>query len=167
MKDFRLASVCMRSVVGDTDANLRSILSYARKAKAAGADLVVFPELSLTGYSMTDPPEGMPLDSSEVLAAASASDGIAICFGFVDDGRHIAQAVAEGGRIAGVYRKTHLGFMEAEAMRAGRSLDVIPTTFANLGIQLCWESHFPDITRTYAMRGADMVLMPTASGLAA
>ena len=167
MRDFRLASVCMRSVVGDVDANLGSILSYSRKAKASGAGMVVFPEMSLTGYSMADPPEGLSVRSPEVRKVVDAADGIAVCFGFADDEGFISQAVAEDGRIAGVYRKTHLGFREAEVMNAGRSLDVIRTSMANIGIQLCWESHFPDVTRTYAMRGADIVLMPTASGLPA
>lgn len=165
MRDFRLAAVCMRSVVGDVDSNLRSILSHIAEAKRSGADMAVFPEMSLSGYSMGSPPEGLPYDSEPVLAVSEAADGIAVCFGFADDRGHIAQAVAEDGRIVGVYRKTHLGYSEAEAMRAGDSLDVIRTSVADIGIQLCWESHFPDITRTYAMRGADLVLIPTASGL--
>ncbi len=166
MEDIRLAAVCMRSVAGDFGANAQSILESIGRAKASGADLVVFPEMSLSGYSMDAVPRGLSLESEEVGRVLDASDGIAVCFGFADDRGHIAQAVAEDGEIAGVYRKTHLGFREAERMRPGDSLDVIRTSVADIGIQLCWESHFPEITRTYAIRGADIVLMPTASGLA-
>jgi len=165
MKDLRLASICMNSVAGDVDGNLRSILSRIGEAKDAGADVAVFPEMSLSGYSMERAPVGMARDSEEVSAVAEAAEGIVVCFGFADDEGFIAQAVAEDGRVVGVYRKTHLGYREAEVMRAGDSLDVIRTSVADIGIQLCWESHFPDITRTYALRGADLVLMPTASGL--
>ena len=165
MKDFRLATVCMRSIAGDAEANLRSMLAYIDKAEAAGAGMVVFPEMSLSGYSMASPPEGLSFDSEEVRAVSEASKGTIVCFGFADDEGYMTQAVAEDGRIVGAYRKTHLGYREAEVMRPGDSLDVICTSVADIGIQLCWESHFPDITRTYAMRGADVVLMPTASGL--
>ncbi len=165
MKDFRLAAVCMHSVAGDVDANLASMLAHIVRAKAAGADMVVFPEMSLTGYSMAEAPVGLAADSSAVRAVVEAADGTIICFGLADDEGYITQLVAEDRKVVGSYRKTHLGYREAERMKAGDSLDVIHTSVADVGIQLCWESHFPDMTRTYAMRGADIVLMPTSSGL--
>ena len=50
-------------------------------------------------------------------------------------------------------------------MVPGDSLDVIRTSKAVLGIQVCWEAHFPEISCTYALKGADILLMPFASGL--
>ena len=166
MEDLRIDSVCMRSDVGDVEGNLESILSRIESSSRSGADLVLFPEMSLTGYSMSADVRLMSSGSREVREVVGATEsGPCVCFGFADEERHIVQAVAEKGRIVGFYRKTHLGAMEAERMVPGDSLDVIRTSKAVIGIQMCWESHFPDITSTYAVQGADLVLMPHASGL--
>ena len=166
MEDLSIALSCMRSEAGDITGNLDSMLRRIREAERLGADLIVFPELSLTGYSMS--PGGfcsIERDSPEIGILERASAGIAVCFGYADKEGYIVQAIAEGGKTAGEYRKTHLGEAEAARMKPGDSLDIIHTRKADIGIQLCWESHFPDITRTYAVEGADLVLMPTASGL--
>ncbi len=166
MEDLRIDAVCMRSDVRDVEGNLESILSRIDASSRSGADLVLFPEMSLTGYSMASDVRLLSPDSPEVRAVVEATEsGPCVCFGFADEGRRIVQAVAEKGRIVGMYCKTHLGAMEAERMVQGESLDVIRTSKAVVGIQMCWESHFPEITGTYALKGADLVLMPHASGL--
>ena len=73
--------------------------------------------------------------------------------------------MVEDGRILGTYHKTHLGERESEAIVPGDRLDVIRTSKAVIGLQVCWEIHFPEIAGTYALKGADMILMPSASGL--
>ncbi len=161
-----IALSCMRSEAGNIAGNLESMLRRAEEAEALGADMIVFPELSLTGYAVSS--GGIfraEEDSPEFRSLVAASRGISICFGYVDSGLHIVQAIAEEGKIAGGYMKTHLGDAESKRLVPGNSLGIIRTRKAAIGIQLCWESHFPDITRTYASEGADLVLMPTASGL--
>lgn len=109
----------------------------------------------------------MPDDDPRIGAILdkSSDTGMCICFGYVGRGPTIRQAVAENGRLIGHYDKTHLGDREETVIEAGRELNTIETSRAVLGIQLCWESHFPEITTTYALKGADIVLMPFASGL--
>lgn len=168
MRDLRLTMVCMNSCVGDLDGNLSRILTVCDEASGKESDMVCFPELGLTGYSMPgsasfetpddDPRIGAILDKS-------SDTGMCICFGYVGRGPTIRQAVAENGRLIGHYDKTHLGDREETVIEAGCRLDTIETSKAVLGIQLCWESHFPEITTTYALKGADIVLMPFASGL--
>lgn len=168
MDEVRLSMVSMNSVTGDIEGNLSRMLSFCEAASDAGADIVCFPELCIPGYSMPDS-AGLvtPVDGPEVgrIIDVSAETGMCICFGYVDDGPHIAQSVVEGGRLLGTYHKTHLGEREALAMVPGDSLRTIRTSRAVIGLQVCWEIHFPEISGTYALQGADIILMPSASGL--
>lgn len=167
MLPMRICMAPMRSVVGDIDGNLGRILSICDRAQDSGADLVCVPELSLTGYGMPGS-RGLSMDASHPairrIVERSAS-GISVCFGFVDSRGCIAQAVAEDGGIAGIYRKTHLGERETGVMTPGGALPVIHLKKAVVGISICWEAHFPEVCGTYALKGADLVLMPFASGL--
>ncbi len=168
MEKVRISMVCMNSRLGDIGDNTAAILGYARKAKDAGSDIVCFPEMSLTGYSMPRSFDyAVPSDSPEVGRIVEASRDLDMCivFGFAETGRHIAQAVAEKGELLGIYRKTHLGQNEKEHAVPGSELPVFRTSKAVIGIQLCLESHFPEVSGTYAYKGADVILMPHASGL--
>ena len=168
MKDLRLTMVCMNSRVGDLDGNLSRALTVCDEASSKESDIVCFPELGLTGYSMPGSASfEMPDDDPRIGAILdkSSDTDMCICFGYVGRGPTIRQAVAENGRLIGHYDKTHLGDREETVIEAGRELNTIETSRAVLGIQLCWESHFPEITTTYALKGADIVLMPFASGL--
>ncbi len=168
MRDLRLTMVGMNSLVGDLQGNLSSMMCFCDRAHSEGTDMICFPELSLPGYSM---PWSSELVTSEdgpefgAILDKSAETGMCICFGYVGEGRTISQAVVEDGRVLGIYSKTHLGDREEPVMTPGKALDVIRTSRADLGIQICWEAHFPEITATYALKGADIVLMPFASGL--
>ena len=168
MRDLRLSMACTNSRVGDIDRNLSRMLEQCEEAHRADTDILCFPELSLTGYSMPGS-ASLTMDEDHPairrLLGFTEDAGMCICFGFVGEGRTIRQAVAEDGAIIGTYDKTHLGDREEAVMTPGQSLDVIRTSRAVIGIQLCWESHFPEITTTYALKGADVVLMPFASGL--
>lgn len=160
--------VSMTSRVGDFEGNLRSMMGFCDCAHSEGTDIICFPELSLTGYSMPasaslvsgpdDPLVGAVIDKS-------AETGMCICFGYVGEGPAIRQAVVEDGRVVGIYDKTHLGDKEEAVMVPGDSLDVFRTSRAVIGVQLCWEAHFPEISTTYALKGTDIILMPFASGL--
>mgnify|MGYP004664341069 CR=1 FL=1 len=166
MKNLRVAACCMNSVVGDISGNSEKMCAIIRKA--SDSDLILFPELCLTGYAM---PRSMHFcldeDSYEIskILDCSSENGIIICFGYADREHHIRQVVAENGCIVGRYDKTHLGEREINSVIPGNTLEPICTSKVRLGIQICWESHFPEITGTYALKGADIILMPHASGL--
>ena len=168
MEPLRLTMVSMNSAVGDAEGNVSGMLALCDEASSGGTDMICFPELCVPGYSMPGSSElVMSADCPEIgrIVDKSAETGMCICFGYVDEGPRIAQAVAEDGRLLGVYHKTHLGERESACMVPGDSLDVIRTSKAVIGLQVCWEIHFPEIAGTYALKGADIVLMPAASGL--
>ena len=168
MDRMRLSMVSMNSRVGDIGGNLDRIVHTMTDLASDDVDLVCFPELSLTGYSTEHSPGlARGIDDPTVMSIVDATSdmGIAVCFGFVEEGPYITQVVAEDGRLVGSYRKTHLGEREAPVFLSGDSLEPIRTRKAVLGIQTCWESHFPLISMEYAMKGVDLILMPHASGL--
>src|SRR5881628_101459 len=110
---MRLALAQMNSVVGDLDGNRDRILARLDKAKRAGADLVLFPELAVTSY----PPEDLLLRPGFIRAAAKTTEEIArACRGIValvgaphfDRDLYNACYVCAGGEIKGVYRKRFL-----------------------------------------------------------
>src|SRR5262245_39890914 len=111
-KRLRLALAQINSLVGDIDGNARIISNWIDRARNAGADIVVFPELALTGY----PPEDLLLKPQFIDANLAALErivegthDIAAIIGFVDrqDDIFNAAAVAANGRLAGVYRKMY------------------------------------------------------------
>lgn len=168
MEPLRITMVPLHSRIGDIEGNLAKMLSRCDEAEGNGADLVCFPELSLTGYAMPSSRDlAMSEDHPALASISERTEGseLSICFGYVDAEGHIVQAVASKGRIIGRYRKTHLGEREQGVMTPGDSFPIIDIGKAKVGISICWEAHFPEIAGTYALEGADMILMPFASGL--
>src|SRR6185503_3912364 len=107
--DLRIALAQMNAVVGDIDGNAAKIQDMTTQAREAGAQLVVFPELALTGY----PPEDLLLKRSFISRAQSALEGLEIggttaIVGFPEaaDGHvYNAAAVVADGAVQAIYRK--------------------------------------------------------------
>ena len=168
MEPMRIMMVPMHSRIGDIEGNLSTMLDRCDEAERAGADLICFPELSLTGYSMPSSRDmAIPGDHPPLASISERTEGssLSVCFGYVDAGGHIVQAMASRGRITEEYRKTHLGEREQGVMTPGDSFPIIDIGKAKVGISICWEAHFPEIAGMYALGGADIILMPFASGL--
>lgn len=162
----------MRCEKGAIEANLDRHLQIVTQARAAGFDLVVFPEMSLTGSAdpATHPGRLVPLDHPAIgtLAAASADSDLAVCFGIAEraaDGRaHITQLIAAAGRIAGLQRKRHLGDGE-EAFRAAAGAVVVQHAGTGIGVAICAESGYDDPFDDAVAGGARLILFPAAPGL--
>ena len=172
MKSVVVAAVQMKSELGDIERNAAAMRFWIARAAEAGAAFVFFPEGSLSGYTMGDPGEAaIEADDARVLALESyASDlGIAVGYGFAEcvesqERPYLSYVVASGdGRLA--YRKTHLGSREREFYAAGDALPVAWLGGVNLGVQLCWEAHIPDIASTLRAQGAELIVSPHAGGL--
>ena len=111
---------------GEIDRNLDTHLTLLRQAAATGCDLVLFPEMSLTGSADPWPGRGLliSLDHPAVAAMSEATDGLgtAACFGIAErtpaGTPHITQVIAADGQLLGIQRKRHLGEGEEEFMAA-------------------------------------------------
>jgi NAD+ synthase (glutamine-hydrolysing) len=170
---LRVALAQIDSRVGDLEGNAAKIAAYVDRARDAGAELVLFPELALTGY----PPEDLLLKehflqmTAEALAAlAPASEGIVALVGFPErtDDVHNALAVLSGGELRAVYRKSVLPnygvFDEQRYFQLGDGGAVLELGGARLGLTICEDIWTPGPPASdEALAGASLVLNASAS----
>jgi NAD+ synthase (glutamine-hydrolysing) len=170
---MRLALAQINTVVGDLDGNRRRILDRLGEARDAGADLVLFPELAVTGY----PPEDLLLRPSFVAAArrsleeiAAATDGIAALVGvpWYDGDLYNACAVCSGGALAAVYRKRFLPnygvFDEDRYFAPARDLLLLRFGDVVVGPTICEDVWQPGPPATdLALGGAQLIANLSAS----
>lgn len=171
MRDVRIAAVCMTSLLGEIEGNLRKTARFVEEASSRGAEIVCFPELSLCGYTLQDP--GRCCAPSRREAIVREVEGLArernvlILAGLVETegagNPFISHLVAAPEGSLGLYRKTHLSPQEREVFRPGDDLRTFTHRGITFGIELCYESHFPEITTTLALKGAEIVFLPHAS----
>jgi NAD+ synthase (glutamine-hydrolysing) len=170
---LRIALAQLNAVVGDLDGNRDRILRDLERARAARADLVVFPELAATGY----PPEDLLLRPGFVRAAresveriAAATDGIVALVGTPWFDRDLANAcaVCADGRVQAVYRKQFLPnygvFDEHRYFAEGRDLVVLRLGDVLVGITICEDVWQPGPPATdLALAGAQLIVNLSAS----
>ncbi len=148
---------------GELEANVTA----ARKAiEAADADLVAFPEMFLGGFHI----RRLRPVSPEALArigAAARSAGVTVVIGgpeAVDGGlANSAFVLGPDGALAGVYRKTHLFGAERGAFVPGDELAPIEVAGRRLGVSVCFDVEFPEVARTLALRGAEVLVTISAN----
>ncbi len=169
---MRTLLVAMRCGQGDLGRNLTAHLWMLDHAASAGGELVLFPEMSLTGSAdpVTHPEWLIGLDHPAVaaLAEATGQTGVGACFGVAerspDGDPYIAQVFAVAGRVAGVQRKRYPGEGE-EAFTAGTEPAVFAQGGVKFGVALRAEAGFDEPFDAAAAGGARLVLFPAAPGL--
>lgn len=175
MNDLRLALLQCESRPGDVPLNLRRLDRACRQAAAAGARLLVTPEMFLTGYDIGRPlaaalAEPMDGTRARAVAAIARRHGIAVAFGHPERGPrgevfNTAACVDADGRVLGSHRKTHLfGELDRRMFSAGAG-DEAPFDLHGwkIGLLVCYDVEFPENVRRLALRGADLVVVPTAN----
>ena len=170
MKSIRMALVQMMSQVGDVAGNLAPMRGFVEQAAAEGAQLVCFPETSLTGYGSSRA-HGLALSrsSTEVLELFDLADslGIAVCFGLFERDEGGKVFIAQPLHVSGStlwHRKTHLGSKEQKTVTPGEMVETISVFGVQVGVEVCWETRFPELASIQRAQGAEVVLMPFASG---
>ena len=161
--------------LGDLEHNLALHLEYIERARSQGVDLLIFPELSLTGYQVQDlvPEVAMRADASDSVFAAllDASHDIDIVFGFAhEDARnrfYIANAYLAGGAALHIHHKLYLPtyamFDESRYFAQGNSVRAFDTRFGRVGMLICED--FWHVSPPYLLwlDGADMLILNSAS----
>jgi predicted amidohydrolase len=165
-----LLAACV-AAKGDAAGNLARHVELLEAAAAWGCDVAVFPEFSLTGSvdPARRPEHALGVDAAPVrdLVAASGRTGVAAVFGIAEragDGHFITQLYAHGGRLAGTYRKRHLGEDEA-AYRSGTADGVFRLGGVPFGITICAEGGVDLPWASAAAGGARVVFYCSAPGL--
>lgn len=173
MKKSRVILAQTNPSLGDVGANLEGHLRQIDEAAAAGANAVLFPELSLTGYFLKDQTYelAMSLDAEILSRVAEKSRSIAVGAGFVErsaDGRYYnAYAYFEGGKIVHVHRKVHLVsyglFEETRDFAAGTSFESFDTGLGRVGILICEDLWHMPSSYLHFLQGAETLLVPSCS----
>lgn len=171
------------SVPRDKPATVAKLVAVVRDAAAAGADLVIFPELALNSWgecgdcASAHAPCGWHLEQAEtadgdactVIAEAARSFGIHVIYGFEEsDARdpgvlhNSANVVAPTG-LVGTYRKLHLGIpLETDRFTPGDALPVFQTELGPIGVSICYDFYNnPELSRVLALKGARLLVNPT------
>jgi NAD+ synthase (glutamine-hydrolysing) len=159
--------------LGVVQANLDKHLSIAAEARASGADLLVFPELSLTGYALQDlVPAVAHRPGDEVFnPLLKASRDLDMVVGFVEeDHRHrffISSAYLSGGRFVHVHRKVYLPtyglFDEGRFFAFGSEVRAFDTRFGRAGMLICEDFWHASPPYLLWLDGADLFLLASAS----
>src|SRR5579885_2119346 len=168
---LRVALAQINVTVGDLEGNVQSMLDSMRQAHAAGAHIVCFPELALTGY----PPEDLLLKPGfvddnlrkldELIQASRDLPGLTAVIGFVDRDHDIynAAAVISEGKLCGVYHKHYLPnygvFDENRYFAAGRKAPIFLMNGVHVGINICEDVWYPTGPMTLqAHAGAEVII---------
>lgn len=167
MKDIIVAAASVRNCIGQPDASIVAMDPWVRLAAEQGAGLILFPELNMSGY-VTAPvaaqiAETVPGPSTEKVAALARKYGITVAFGLIEREENSAFCthvlVGPQGYI-GKQRKIHVPAQEQPFWQAGASIDVFDIGPAKIGITICRDAFFDEMTRTLYFLGAEIVLMP-------
>jgi len=171
MRDVLVAAVCMHSEPGEVEKNLERIQSFVHEASKRSASVVLFPELSVSGYTLQEPASIYDLARSrailEKIVCMAQDAKLTVLAGMVEISQEgcpsITQVVAGPEGLLGLYRKTHLSPPEKEKYVEGDSLNVFRAGDLRFGLELCYESHFPEISTVLSLKGAEILFMPHAS----
>jgi predicted amidohydrolase len=157
--------------------NLLKIEKLTLKAKQQGADLIIFPEMSLTGYVLLDQvyelAETIPGPSTQKIETLAKKTGMHIIFGMPELSENTQAtifntAVCVGPQgLIGKYRKmylpTHSVFEEKRYFRPGYETASFQTELGNIGLTICYDVFFPELYRLTRLMGAQLIICISAS----
>ena len=171
---MKIAAAQIACTLGDVDANVRKMRDVASRAKEDGADLVVFPEMADTGYSMPAiQKHAMAWSEGAVpqLQQIAKALGLGIISGVSErDGASIYNSqvsIDAAGEIVARYRKTHLfrppPLEEHKCFSSGDELVSFPAGKFRLGLTICYDLRFPEVYRTLACEdGVNVFIISSA-----
>ncbi|GAD05186.1 acyltransferase [Porphyromonas crevioricanis] len=165
----------------DQQNNTERLIAAIREAKARGADLVVLQELHNGLYfcqtedvELFDQAETIPGPSTELYGALARELDLVLVLSLFERRaaglyHNTAVVIERDGRIAGKYRKMHIpddpAYYEKFYFTPGDlGFEPIDTSVGRLGVLVCWDQWYPEAARLMAMRGAQLLIYPTAIG---
>lgn len=166
----------------DLAANVERGLAALAEAAAAGADLVVYPELAFTPFFPQHPAATKSLERAEPIPgpltkrfqAAARQHGVVVVLNLYERDGHRAYdtspVIDADGTLLGVTRMMHIthyeGFYEQDYYDPGDTgAPVYETAAGKIGVAICYDRHYPEYLRALALDGADLVLVPQAGAL--
>ncbi|MEH7252679.1 nitrilase-related carbon-nitrogen hydrolase [Neobacillus niacini] len=175
MRKVNIGICQFESELGKPEVNFKKAEEFIKEASEKGADIICFPELFVTGYNF-----GILGDETVTLSktfyelacekfskwAKQYQIYIIAPFGEVRENEeqifNSALFFDKQGNLLGNYAKTHLWSAEKKYFKEGDTLPVYDTDFGKLGIIICYDAGFPEVARTLALRGAEIIFVPAA-----
>ena len=181
MADAFRVGIIQMACSPDADENLRRAGEFVREAAAGGAQVICLPELFRTQYfcqredaSLFDLAEPVPGPTTQYLGEIARAEGVAVVASVFEKRApgvyHNTLAVLDkDGSLAGLYRKMHIPddplYYEKFYFTPGDlGFQAVETAFGSLGTLVCWDQWYPEAARLTALRGAQILLYPTAIG---
>lgn len=180
----RAAAVALESRPAQIETNLAAIAEWTRRAAAEGAEIVLFPELSVSGFLPNHPvgdhaawlrqvlrgawSTAQPLDGPAVqqLCTISSETGVWLAAGLLENAGpvlHNTHVLIGEGRLAAHWRKMHIPLFEMPVYNGGGAPMVVDTPFGRIGANICFDALLPESTRLLAVESCDVVLFPFAA----
>lgn len=174
----------------DRDANIVRMRQWAEREATEGAELIVFPETANTGYVIYDGSlwnDGRPLTRSEFSASYVAASepipgpttdallevarrhdvfivvGLSQTHPLIPASLYNSAVLIGPSGIVGVHHKSHFGADDNRYFYPGTTRDVYTTPLGNIGMMVCADRRYPELARVLALRGAEIICVPTAN----
>jgi predicted amidohydrolase len=167
MEKITVATVSIKNLIGQTDQSIDNMRNWVITVREKGAELALFPELNISGYIPAPVAhkiaETIPGPSTDKIIEIAARNNIMICFGIIEkdaDKFYCTHVLVSGSGVLGKQRKIHVPAHEQPFWEAGNSIKTFDIGKARVGITICRDSFFDEMTRTLYFKGADIVLMP-------
>jgi len=170
---MKIALAQMTCVLGDVPANCAQMVALTEQAARRGCDVIVFPEMSDTGYDVSVIEKAASAWDEKPLAtlqAAAVKHGLHVVAGLSErDGKRLYNSTAvinPRGELTGKYRKAHLytcaPVNEDRCFGAGDALAVVDIGGFRCGLMICYDLRFPELARALALKGADVLILTSA-----
>ncbi|MCH8828207.1 MAG: carbon-nitrogen hydrolase family protein [Planctomycetes bacterium] len=169
---MRIAAVQMDVALGEVAANVEKICEKIEETSQAGALLAIFPECAVTGYCFDDLAEARPFlqsipgPATDAVKRICGETGSHAIFGLLEqsaDAVFNALAFVGPDGLIGSYRKVHLPFLGVDRFvdYGDRPFAVHDAAGLRVGMNICYDSAFPESSRALALLGADLIVLPT------
>lgn len=171
MRDIRIAVANFNAPIGEIDSNLERMILMIEEAKNNRAELVCFPEMSLTGYCSDSSVRNFAIElgnkAIKKLIEISNRCKITILTGIAEktqnENIYASHLVLSPDKQVEIYRKLYIAPPEKMTYSSGDSIPVFEVNGLKFGIQLCYDAHFPELSSAMADLDVDAIFIPHAS----
>jgi predicted amidohydrolase len=169
---IKVAAIQFEPKIGNKDYNLKKMCELIDQAAREGAKLIVLPELANSGYIFNSREEAFILSevvpggmSTNLMIERAKAHGVYIVYGITErDGKFLYNSCALVGPNGwiGTYRKVHLWDEEALFFEPGNlGFQVYNLPFGRVGMMICYDGWYPEVSRIYTLKGVDVIANPT------
>lgn len=171
MDKIKVACAQFKPDIGMVDSNIDKITScFSRTCQLKSPDIIVFPELCIQGITSMEETiqtaETIPGNATNRICELCKNFNVYSVVGMAEkkgnNYYNSAVLISPEGKIIGVYHKVHLWDKEAEYFMRGSEYPVFDTDFGKVAMWVCYDTRFPEVARSYALKSARIAFVPTA-----